>query len=467
MTGRDPAPNYRLDRLMAEAGFTSHKSFARAVRSVSEESDVGRPIGCDHTSVSRWLRGMSPRTDAAQYIAIALSRALGRPVTVAEAGLSSSVAVPPDLGLDFLPVAAETVDVVTRLWRADLAEAVAMMGGRADVAAWHRAPLNWLVAAPAAEAPRYRAGVRVGSPDVVRLRATTGLFAELDNRFGGGHARHALIQYLTDDVEPLLRGRYSDSAGRELFSAAAEATLLAAWMSYDTGRHSLAQRYFIQALGLAQAGGDRLLPGTILDAMSHQATFLGRFREAANLARAARMGTQAMATATLTAHFHAMEARALARTGDARSCELALSEAVRAFERRNPDMDPAWIRYFDDAELAAEFGHCLRDLGHAVLATQYAAQSMGSSCGTRSDFFATMVLADAHLRAGDIEQACNVALDALQLGEQLKSARCAGYLREFQADMRQAGSTRAVRDFTEQARASALWQQAAAGAMPE
>ncbi len=162
-----------------------------------------------------------------------------------------------------------------------------------------------------------------------------------------------------------------------------------------------------------------------------------------------------------------MEARALARTGDARSCELALSEAVRAFERRNPDMDPAWIRYFDDAELAAEFGHCLRDLGRAVPATQYAVQSMGSSCGTRSDFFATMVLADAHLRAGDTEEACNVALDALRLGEQLKSARCAGYLREFQADMRQVGSTGAVRDFTEQARASALWQQATAGAMLE
>ncbi len=78
-----------------------------------------------------------------------------------------------------------------------------------------------------------------------------------------------------------------------------------------------------------------------------------------------------------------------------------------------------------------------------------------------------MILADAHLRAGDAEQACHVALDALQLGEQLKSARCAGYLREFQADLRQAGSTRAVRDFTGQAAASTLWQQATAGAKPE
>ena len=42
--------------------------------------------------------------------------------------------------------------------------------------------------------------------------------------------------------------------------------------------------------------------------MSHQATYTGRFAEAANLARAARTGTAGIATATLTAHFHTMEA---------------------------------------------------------------------------------------------------------------------------------------------------------------
>jgi hypothetical protein len=43
-------------------------------------------------------------------------------------------------------------------------------------------------------------------------------------------------------------------------------------MTYDSTPHSpQAQRYFIQALGLAQQGGDRLLGAAILDAMSHQA----------------------------------------------------------------------------------------------------------------------------------------------------------------------------------------------------
>jgi hypothetical protein len=213
-----------------------------------------------------------------------------------------------------------------------------------------------------------RRGTRCPDRDVRRraIRATVDLFAQLDDRYGGGHARQALVQYLSTDGERLLRGRYADPAGRALVSAVAEATLLAAWMAYDSAPTAgLAQRYFVQALALAQAGDDRLLGASIPDAMSHQATYIGRFAEAANLARAAHTGTRGLATPTLTAHLHTMEARALARLGDARACDAALAAAIREFDQRNPGDDPAWFQYFNEAELAAEFGHCFRDLGRA------------------------------------------------------------------------------------------------------
>ncbi|OEV22959.1 hypothetical protein AN219_26655, partial [Streptomyces nanshensis] len=70
---------------------------------------------------------------------------------------------------------------------------------------------------------------------------------------------------------------------------------------------------------------------------------------------------------------------------------------------------------------------CFRDVNSARRAVAHAENAMSGS-HVRSDFFATMVLADAHLRAGDPEEACRVALDALDLGEQLKSARCVSYL---------------------------------------
>lgn len=368
--------------------------------------------------------------------------------------------VPAHLGLDFPASHVGRVDTVTQVWRADLEDVAQVVKGVVDAQAWNDASLKWLLARQAG--PRAFDGRQVGASDVQRVRLTTGLFAQMDNRFGGGHARHALIQFLSADVAPLISGQFTADVGDELFSSASEATLLAAWMAYDSGLNSLAQRYFIQALALAESGNNRRLAGSILDAMSHQATFVGRFKEAADLARAAQLGTKEAATPTLTAHFHVMEARALARLGDARGCDLALSEAVTAFERRNPEDDPEWIRYFDEAELAAEFGHCFRDLGRPVDATTYATQCLGSTDGSyqRSDFFATMVLADSYLRSGEAEQACLVALDALQVGEQLKSARCVSYLQDFRAELASVGPTSAVRDFEEQAGGFSLWKQA-------
>ena len=455
-------PNDRLARLIEEASFETRKSFARAVMAESERAGDPLPF-CDHTYVTRWLDGRAPSGKTPMFIAAALSRALRRQVTPGDIGMPFAGHLPTiNLGLAYPNTSADAAGNVALLWRADLDEAAVMHRGRVDPGAWNDASLRWLVDPARPPDAQSRRAARVGLADVERFRVTADAFAQLDNRYGGGHARQALIRYLSDDGERLLRGQYTEPVGRALFSAVAEATLLAAWMAYDSAPTSgLAQRYFIQALALAQAGNDRLLGASILDAMSHQATYVGRFAEAANLARAARTGTHGLATPTLTAHFHTMEARALARLGDAKACDAALSEAVREFDQRNPDNDPAWIRYFDEAELSAEFGHCFRDLGRPMDASQHASQSLAAIDDTtflRSDFFATIVLADAHVAAGEIEQACAVALKGLATGEQIRSARCVNYLREFRQRLADIGECAIVTEFYGQIGDSRLWR---------
>jgi tetratricopeptide (TPR) repeat protein len=459
--------NERIAALMREAGFLKDdgsvglKVFARAV------SRFG-PRAYTHTYVRRWLEGKVPRDPQTRHaIAAALGDRLGRTISVDELGFGRSETLPADLGLHYPSTPAEGITAVTRLWQADLDHAHALLTVPANSAAWNEAALSWVVSS-AADAPFSSTGSRqVGGVDVARIRTTTELFERLDAQYGGGHARTSLIDYLHNDLSRLLRGTYTDETGRELFRASAQATMLAAWMSYDSGLHGLAQRYFVQALKLADASGDRLLAGGILDAMSHQATFLGRYREAANLARAARTGTESLGSATLAAHFHAMEARALARLGDASACDRAMAAAVREFERRRPEDDPDWFQYFDGAELAAELGHCNRDLGRAVQASTFAAQSVGvNGEQVRSDFFATMVLADAYLDQGEAEQACHVAMTALEIGEQLKSARCAAYVDEFRQRLDRVGNSPVVRDFHEQAAHTRLWTPDGARTVP-
>ncbi|MGW6456956.1 hypothetical protein ACWF94_13720 [Streptomyces sp. NPDC055078] len=346
---------------------------------------------------------------------------------------------------------------VDQLWRADLSGHEPLLTSAPSEPAWSEASLRWLVAPEASFPARPTTdSPRVGLADVAMIKSTADMFVQLDDRFGGDHARQSLIQYLSRDVVPLLSGQYTQAVGRALFATVAEATLLAGWMSYDACHHGLAQRYFLQALRFAQDGNDRRLAGSILSAMSHQATFLGHYTQAATLARGARMGISNVATPTLMAQFHAMEARALARTGDTRACELALSESTKALERRNTDDEPEWITYFDDIELAAEAAHCFRDVSSARQSVAHAENAV-SGTHVRSDFFATMVLADAHMHAGDPEEACRVASDALDLGEQLKSARCVSYLAEFRRNLSRADTTAVVREFRDQAEEHRLW----------
>jgi hypothetical protein len=173
-----------------------------------------------------------------------------------------------------------------------------------------------------------------------------------------------------------------------------------------------------------------------------------------------------VATPTLTAHFHAMEARALARLGDSKGCGHALSESMRDFERASPGDGPRWFQYFDESELSAELGHCMRDLGRAGDAVQHAGNALGRSGEfVRRDFFVSLVLADAHLAAGDVEQACGVVLHALTAGEQIRSARCVSYLREFVGHLSAAGS-RGLAEFREQAAQSRLWRIASQPGKP-
>lgn len=449
------APNDRLAAVMREANL-SHKALARAVRDVAD--DAGEYIGCDHTAVSRWLSGMQPRQATARFVAQALSNRLGRAVSMTDIGMSSRLDVAPDLGLSYEDSPEGAATVVAQLWQADLDDVRTLVGSAPNSGAWADASLSWLVRPGRDELGQRSTGQRVGLSDVEALRATGEAFWHLDNRFGGGHARRALVQFLRSDLVPMLGGSYTEDTGRLLHAASAEITLTLAWMTYDAGAHGLAQRYFIQALRMAQAADDVLMAASVLDAMSHQATFLRRSREAANLARAARSGTHGHATPTLTAHFLSMEARALSAAGDRPAAERTLGQAVALFERREGHEDPAWMSYFDDSEMVSEFGHCYRDLGRGSEAAKYANEYFritGSS--PRTDFFVAMVLADGLLLQGEVEQACRTVSAALSGSSCLKSARCIEYVREFRRKLARHENTASARELAAAAAEHPLW----------
>ncbi|MGH3933332.1 MAG: helix-turn-helix domain-containing protein, partial [Pseudonocardiaceae bacterium] len=166
--------------------------------------------------------------------------------------IPSGECLPADLGLLWLDTAAATVEVVGKLWRADV-ERRSVLITAAWVASAFADPIREWLLNRADEVHQERPGRLVGQSDIDALWAMCESFTDADQRLGGGYARSTLMDYVNLVVLPLLHGRYSCAIGRELMAATARLCDLCGFMSYDSGRQGLAQRYFIQALRLAQA----------------------------------------------------------------------------------------------------------------------------------------------------------------------------------------------------------------------
>ncbi|WP_037669071.1 hypothetical protein [Streptomyces griseus] len=468
-------PNRQLAALIAEAGF-SNAGLARRVDQLGLEH--GLDLRYDKTSVTRWLRGQQPRGTTPALIAEVFTRRLGRRLTAQDLGLDACA--PVYAGLEFAATPEEAVDIVSGLWRKDSGSHAELrkiaftpaglvvpsrdwLIGRADervargeapaprpdqagalrVPAQAR-PTPRLPAVPEQgmpALPRQRGqaergpGQKVTGGDIAALRSVGELFRTLDNSYGGGHARQALVRYLEHECEPMLRGTYGEQTGRRLFGAAADLTRLAGWTSFDITAHGLAQRYFVQALRLAQAAGDRAYGSYVLVTMSRQAVYLGHGREAVQLARVAQQGVGNNAPPVVQALLHAAEARGHGVLGEVRACTASLVRAERALEAARPgDEVPHWGRFFDEAQLADEFGHCHRDLQQFRAAAQHAERSLQLRAPgyARSRLFCRVVLASARLGLGELDQACQLGAEAAGQAAEMRSVRALEYVRDFE-----------------------------------
>ncbi|MEU8024197.1 helix-turn-helix domain-containing protein [Micromonospora haikouensis] len=347
-----------------------------------------------------------------------------------------------------------------RTWRDDVRSAAELWRGdvnRRDVlrqvafssAGYTLPALRWFTApdpAPVTQPGRNT----VGQPEIDTIRAMTATYRQLDNQYGGGHARDTVARYLHQEVTPLLTdGRYNHPTGQRLLSAAAELAQLAGWQAYDTAEHGIAQRYLTLALDFAHAAGDDGLGAEILAAMSHQATYLGYTATGLDLARAAGQTARRAGFPVLTAEAHVMEAHALAKANDERACAAALHQAEQALDRADRSSDPQWLSYFDEAYLSAKFGHCFHALGRNAHAERFAARSLRmDNRYVRGRAFNLALLASVHAQQGEPDRACAIGAEALTLTAQLRSARAVRYLRDLQAQLAPHRRLPAVRHFT-------------------
>ncbi|KRV48124.1 hypothetical protein AQ490_26675 [Wenjunlia vitaminophila] len=436
--------NPLLVAAMHQAGL-SNKGLAQRIRRLGAQR--GLDLKCTHTTVKRWRSGSPTRAVPPEIIAEVLTMASGQVLSPSDIGMASSGhSIDPHIGMEgpTLPIAA--VHAAAVLWGTehDLNSPRLPPVPAASLAG---PVLRWLVASPSAPPKAHGHGPRVGAADVARVRAATSVHAALSNRFGGGATRTAALNFLRTEMLPLLHGRYGTAVGRPLFAAAATAALRTGHMSYDIGHHGLARRHLLLAVTLAHHADDRPLAARSLGVLAHQAVFLGDYREALDIVHAALQRAGSVATPAGRATLYAMEARAHAALGDVRATNTALTQAERHFEAIRHGEEPEWLGFFDTAELADEFGHCLVALGRGREARRYAGTALACRPQkyARSAVFTRLTLANAYLLDREVERACEVALQALPAVIDIQSMRVRAYLRDFRVRLRPYQKLPAVR----------------------
>ncbi|MGH4019176.1 MAG: hypothetical protein ACRDT0_08055 [Pseudonocardiaceae bacterium] len=435
--------NGALRALLDEAEM-SNTGLATAV--VAAAAREGKHVGTSTTSVKRMLDGCQPRWPIPRLVAAVLSRRLQREVSIAECGFPDRTPAGEDPydGLCCSGTLEGTVRTVVELSGRDMRRRRFLLGSAFSAAAFAE-PALFALTVPPADSTARAAGRRVGMADVEILTEQVTHLRQLDCHYGSGRVRVQVVSLLHREANHLLHGSYSDKTGKALLTAVAQAANLAGLTAADVGRHSLAQRYYIQALDLAMRAGDRLLAADVLSEMSRMTLLIGQNaladhdtlrhgRQAVALARAGQTVAQGTAAPALGAELHALEGRGLALLGDASAAHRAVLEAERHYERPRPDDEPPWTGFYTQAALAADLGRCLSNLGEPAQAVKLSTAALHDyePWRVRGRCLAQTDLAITHLLGRDLEQAAKFGRDALRTAAEVSSTRTLDRLRTLQ-----------------------------------
>lgn len=444
---RPDSGNVALRALLDEANVSNAK-LARAI--IHAAAQEGVHLGTTPTSVKRMQDGTQPRWPVPRLVAKTLSRWLQREISITDCGFSDRGPASDDRhdGLRSVGSLDGTARTVVELSGRDMKRRRFLLGSAFAATAFSE-PALFAMTVPPAESTARVAGRRIGMAEVEILTENIAHLRRLDHRHGSGRVREQVVQLLNRESNSVIHGSYSEKTGRGLLAAVAQACWLAGSMAADIGRHSLAQRYYIQTLNLAMSAGDRLYAANVLSHMSRMTVQIGQnavndddrtrnARQAVALARAGKGVVQGNATPTLNALLHAVEARGHALLGDGQASRKEVLAAERHYERSELAREPTWLKFYTEAELAADLGRCLRDSGEpergAVLIgralDQYEPWRVRSRCFVQTD------LAAAHIVRGDHEHAAALGRDAVRTAADVSSTRTVEKLRTLHRSVR-------------------------------
>ncbi len=295
----------------------------------------------------------------------------------------------------------------------------------------------------------------VTPPTVEDLSArTAGLFG-LEERVPARALMARVTTQLTT-LSQLLETSPRSTVRRNLTITAGEVAALAGWLAFDMRDNTCALAYYRVALEAAREANDNALWACVLGYESYQPALAGRPDQACALLseaqRRAALGGSMMTRAWLAAR----EAEEQASRGDSGAALRALERAGDAFDRADPANDRVWTQFFDrprlDGMRVTAFTRLRRpDAAYAAAAeTLRTTTTSPTAMKKRSLLFGA--LAEVHIHRREIDQACQLAADALAIVAQTDFSLGLARVLQIRDQLRPWRESQPVRDLDEQLR---------------
>jgi tetratricopeptide (TPR) repeat protein len=286
---------------------------------------------------------------------------------------------------------------------------------------------------------------------VQRLELITAIHRELYHDSSPSELIDALRGHL-NAVILALRNTERSGPRRRLASIAAETAGHVAWLCHELNDDRGASRHYtISAMAIRQADNPEL--DAYVQGFKSQVWYRrGDSQQARVFAEDASRRAAPGGSATLQSWLWALRGQALADLGDTTRCVASLKQAETAMERARPEEDPPWMDAFDPGRFAALAGSCYRKLGQLEAAEellQLAITQLGPS-GMRRRGTVLLELALVEVDKGNLERACQLAGESLQVLAGIGSLAGVHQVIQFRSLVDSRGGTRALNDLDEQ-----------------
>jgi transcriptional regulator with XRE-family HTH domain len=254
-----------------------------------------------------------------------------------------------------------------------------------------------------------------------------------------------------ETITQLLRYSQPPLIHKRLCSIASETAQYAGATLFDMNEYATARAYYKVSIDAAQEAEHYPLWAMGLGRMSSLPIYTDRAQDALPLLHKAQWLAAQHSTPTILSWLASVEAEAHAHLQDTQACLLTLVRAERVIEQVNPDEDPYGVR-FDYARFVGYKGACLLQLHQpeaAITALQEAAKLIDASSFRQQ----SIILADAayaYGQMGQVEEACNLACQALALTIQTQSEIAMQRIHIFRTEMKPWETMSSVKAFDDQ-----------------